>query len=162
MMRNGLSHPTRRLRVGFTLIEMVLVMSLIGILALMSAGRVEAYIQQRNVVSASEIVRNDLQQAFAIAARNRRPVRIAFASADTALRLTDRANTVTFISRGLGRGSGLMIDPSEVAFCTSTCSSATVDVYPNGWATDTLRVTISKGSYSRVIRMSRSGLVTTR
>jgi hypothetical protein len=131
-------------------------------MGLLSAGQVSNYVRERNVSAAAATVRNDLQQAFALAARNRRPVRLSFATADTALRITDRENTVTYLRRGLGTGSGFKLGPSDVAFCASSCSSATVDVFPNGWASETLTVTISKGPYARAIHMSRSGLVTTR
>ena len=155
------SHAAPR-RNGFTLLEIAVVVTLLGVVTLMSMGQVSAYTRERNVAAAAATVRNDLQQAFAIAARNRRPVRISFAVVDTALRITDRENTVIFVERGLGGGSGFALNPSDVAFCTSTCSSASVDVFPNGWASDSLSVTISKGSFSRGIHMSRSGLVTTR
>jgi prepilin-type N-terminal cleavage/methylation domain-containing protein len=162
MMRTLWSHPTHRARAAFTLIEMLIVTSVLGVIALMSMGQISNYIRERNVSSAAAIVRNDLQQAFAIAARNRRPVRLSFASADTALKITDRENTITYVRRGLGSGGGFILGPSDIAFCASTCSDASVDVFPNGWASDTLTVTISKGSYSRGLHLSRSGLVTTR
>jgi prepilin-type N-terminal cleavage/methylation domain-containing protein len=155
-------HPTHRARKGFTLVEMLIVTSLLGVIALMSMGQISNYVRERSVSSAAAIVRSDLQEAFAIAARNRRPVRLSFGTADTALRITNRENTLTFVRSGLGAGAGLMLSPSDVAFCTSTCSSATVDVFPNGWASDTLTVTIRKGPYTRGVHMSRSGLVTTR
>ncbi len=162
MTRTLLSQRTRRLRAGFTLIEMLLVTTLLGVIGMLSMGRVSEYVRERNVAAAAAVVRNDLQQAFAIAGRNRRPVRVSFATADTAFRLTDRENTVTYVRRGLGAAGGLNINPSDVSFCSSTCSEATVDVFPNGWASDSLTVTISKGPYVRAIHMSRSGLVTTR
>jgi prepilin-type N-terminal cleavage/methylation domain-containing protein len=162
MTRTLWSHPTPRVPTGFTLIEMLIVMSILGVIALMSMGRISEYVRQRNVVSAAATVRNDIQQAFAIAARNRRPVRLRFAGADTALKITNRENSVTYVRRGLGNGGGFMLTPSDVAFCASTCSDASVDVYPNGWASDTLTITITKGAYSRGLHMSRSGLVTTR
>ena len=162
MQRTLRSHPLGPSRAGFTLVEMLIVTSVLGVVALMSVGRISEYIRERNVAAASTMLRNDLQQAFAIAARNRHPVRVSFSAADTALRITNRQETVTYVRRGVGRGSGLMLGPSDIAFCASTCSNASVDVFPNGWASDTLSVTISKGSYSRGIRMSRSGLVTTR
>jgi prepilin-type N-terminal cleavage/methylation domain-containing protein len=145
---------------GFTLIETLIVMSMLGVIALLSMGRISEYVRERNVAAASAIVRNDLQQAFAIAARNRRPVRVSFA--DTALQITNHDNSVTFVRRGLGVGGGLNLNPSDVTFCATTCSNATVDVFPNGWASDSLTVTISKGPYTRGVHMSRSGLVTTR
>ena len=145
---------------------MLIVTSVLGVVAALSTGHISDYIRERHVAAAAAAIRSDLQQAFAIAARNRHPVRVFFAAGDTALLITDRENTVTYVRRGLGTGSGFMFEPSDVAFCASTCSSATVsatvDVFPNGWASDTLTVTVSKGTYGRGIRMSRSGLVTTR
>jgi prepilin-type N-terminal cleavage/methylation domain-containing protein len=160
MMHTLPSNPAPRACKGFTLIEMLMVMSMLGVIALLSMGRITEYIRERNVAAASAVVRNDLQQAFAIAARNRRPVRLSFA--DTALRITNRENSITYVRRGLGVGGGLNLNPSDVTFCSTTCSNATVDVFPNGWASDSLTVTISKGSYTRGVHMSRSGLVTTR
>jgi prepilin-type N-terminal cleavage/methylation domain-containing protein len=162
MMRASLSHPTRRSRSGFTLVEMLVVVSVLGVIALMSMGQISDYTRERNVAAAAATVRMDLQKAFAIAARNRRPVRVSFAAADTALRITDREDTTTFVRRGLGAGSGFQLLPSDVAFCTSTCSDASLLVFPNGWASDSLSVTITKGEYTRGIHMSRSGLVTVR
>jgi hypothetical protein len=44
-----------------------------------------------------------------------------------------------------------------------TVNNSTVDVFPNGWASDTLSVTISTSragaTYSRRVRMSKAGLV---
>jgi prepilin-type N-terminal cleavage/methylation domain-containing protein len=162
MIRPLTSHPTRRRRRAFTVVEMLFVMTILGLISMLSMGQMSNYIRERNVTAAAATVRNDLQQAFAIAARNRRPVRLSFAGSDTALTITNRNNTVTYLRRGLGSGSGFMLVPSDVAFCSSTCSGATVDVFPNGWASDTLSVTIRKGPYSRGIHMSRSGLVTSR
>jgi Tfp pilus assembly protein FimT len=162
MNRTRTSYPTLRPRSGYTMVEMALVTSVMGLVSVMSMGRISEYIQQRNVAAATATVRNDLQQAFAIAARNRRPVRVTFGAADTALRITDRENTIVYVSRGLGAGSGFNIRPADLAFCSSSCSDASIDVFPNGWASDSLTVTIRKGSYARAIWMSRSGLIVTR
>jgi prepilin-type N-terminal cleavage/methylation domain-containing protein len=152
----------RRARVGFTLIEMLIVTSILGVIALLSTGQISTYVRERSVSAAAATVRSDLQQAFTIAARNRRPVRVSFATADTALTITSRDRKITFVRRGFGGGSGFRLEPSDIAFCARSCSDASVDVFPNGWASDSLSITISKGSYSRGVRMSRSGLVTTR
>jgi len=162
MKRIRSPYPTLRPRSGYTMLEMVIVATVISVVSVMSVGRISRYVQERSVAAAAMMLRTDLQQAFAIAARNRHPVRVTFAASDTAVRLTDREGTVTYVSRGLGNGSGYMLRPSDVSFCASSCSDASIDVFPNGWASDTLTVTISKGSYSRAIHVSRSGLVTTR
>jgi prepilin-type N-terminal cleavage/methylation domain-containing protein len=162
MTRISWRRSAGRTRYGFTLVEMLIVTTLLGLIALLSTGQISTYVRERNVAAAAATVRSDLQQAFAIAARNRRPVRVSFATTDTALMITNRENTMTYVRRGFGRGGGFTLEPSDVAFCTATCTNATVDVFPNGWASDTLSVTITKGSYSRGLHMSRSGLVTTR
>jgi len=162
MTRTRSSYPTLRPRSGYTVLELMIVTTVLSVMTVMSAGKISDYIRDRNVAAASAIFRNDLQQAFAIAARNRRPVRVSFSAADTALRITDRENTVTYVRRGFGNGSGLMLRPSDVAFCSKTCSDASIDVFPNGWASDTLSVTLGKGAYARTLRMSRSGLVTSK
>jgi Tfp pilus assembly protein FimT len=156
------SFPALRARSAYTIAELLIVTTILGVISVMSMGRISTYVQERSVSAAAATVRSDLQQAFAIAARNRRPVRVSFATADTALRITNRESTITYVRRGLGAGAGFVLDPSDVLFCTSTCSGASVEVFPNGWASDTLTVTLSKGQYSRGIHMSRSGLVTTR
>jgi hypothetical protein len=142
--------------------ELVIVTTIAGVISVMSVGHISTYARERAVAAAAATVQNDLQQAFAIAARNRRPVRLFFATADTALRITSRDGTVTYLRRGLGVGSGFMLEPSDVSFCAATCSGASVDVFPNGWASDTVRVTLRKGSYARAIHMSRSGLISAR
>jgi prepilin-type N-terminal cleavage/methylation domain-containing protein len=155
------SHPFDRARAGYTLVEMMIVTTVLGVVTVMATGHINDYIRERNVVAATAAVRNDLQQAFSIAARNRRPVRISFVASDTAIRVTDRDNTITYLRRGLGAGSGFMLRPSDVAFCTSSCD-ASIEVFPNGWASDTLVVRLSSGEYTRGFHVSRSGLVTTR
>src|SRR5688572_31174194 len=92
MTRTMWSYRAPQTPSGFTLIEMLIVTSLLGLIALMSVGQISNYVRERNVSSAAAVVRNDLQQAFAIAARNRRPVRLSFTTADTALKI-DRKST---------------------------------------------------------------------
>jgi len=154
-------YPTLRPRSGYTVLELMIVTTILSVVTVMSAGKIADYVRDRNVAAASSIFRNDLQQAFAIAARNRQPVRVTFSTADTALSITNRENTETYVRRGFGNGSGLMLRPSDVTFCAKTCTAASIDVFPNGWASDTLNVTLGKGSHARTLRMSRSGLVST-
>src|SRR5918998_5060676 len=99
MIRPLTSPPTRRRRRAFTVVEMLFVMTILGLISMLSMGQVSNYIRERNVAAAAATVRNDLQQAFAIAARNRRPVRLSFVGSDTALTITNRENTVTYLRR---------------------------------------------------------------
>jgi type II secretory pathway pseudopilin PulG len=158
-MTRTLSCLARRPRAGYTIVELLIVTSVLTVVTALSVGRVAEYMSDRHAAAAAAVVQNDLQQAFTIAARNRRPVRVSFSAADTALLITDRENTVTYVRRGFGIGSGFMLRPSDVTFCTHECTTAFVDVFPNGWASDTLRVTVGREGHARSLRMSRSGLV---
>lgn len=158
-MTRTVPSSARRLRAGYTIVELLVVASVLTVVTVISAGRIAEYMSDRNAAAAAAVVQNDLQQAFAIAARNRRPVRVSFSVADTALRITNRENTVTYVRRGFGVGSGFMLRPSDVTFCASVCTNAFVDVFPNGWASDSLNVTIGREGHARGLRMSRSGLV---
>jgi type II secretory pathway pseudopilin PulG len=158
-MTRTLSSSARRPRAGYTIVELLVVTSVLTVVTVISAGRIADYMSDRNAAAAAAVMQGDLQHAFTIAARNRRPLRVSFSVADTALHITNRENTVTYVRRGFGVGSGFMLRPSDVTFCTHTCTSAAIDVFPNGWASDTLNVTVGREGHARGLRMSRSGLV---
>ena len=65
-----------RARAGFSMIELIVVLVIVGIIFGISAGRIHDLIIQERVARAATAVQNDLEAAFAIATRNRRPIRI--------------------------------------------------------------------------------------
>ena len=161
-MTRTLSSSARRPRAGYTIVELLIVTSVLTVVTALSVGRIAEYMSDRHAAAAAAVLQSDLQQAFAVAARNRHPVRVRFSAADTALLITNRENTATYVRRGFGNGSGFMLRPSDVSFCAKTCTDAVVDVFPNGWASDTVRVTIGRGAHARGLHMSRAGLVVSR
>lgn len=157
-MRTRPSSPSAR-RPGFTIIELLIVMIMVGVIATLSVGRISDFIVQSNVARAAQSIRNDLQSAFQLAARNRQPVRLTWSSTAMTFSVTDRAQTQVFRRVGLGTTSGYNLRAANVSVYPS---SGFVEVFPNGLATDSFTVRISKGAYSKRIRMTRAGLVTTR
>jgi prepilin-type N-terminal cleavage/methylation domain-containing protein len=143
----------RARRAGFTVLEMMVVLVIVGITTAMTAGRIQALMVQNRVQRAATAVQNDIEAAFAIASRDRRPIRISWNQATMQLNVTDRAGTTAFRRTTLGI-AGYGLRRTDVAF-----SSNPIEIYPNGLAQAADTITISKFSYTKRVVMSRSGLV---
>jgi type II secretory pathway pseudopilin PulG len=147
---------TRRPRAGFSLLEMIVMLILVGIVASISGGRLTAMRAQQQVTRASSVIQTQLEKAFAIAGRNRQPMEIVWNSTLRQLSVTNRAGTLTYGQLKLGSDYGLR--SGEV-----TSSATSVEVYPNGLANGTLTITIQtvRGgrTYTKVVSMNRAGLV---
>jgi hypothetical protein len=98
-----------------------------------------------------------MQQAFAIAGRIRRPVRVRVDTATMQLLITDRAATTTY--RYTPLGSRYNLKGSNVRFYPS---ATTYEIYPNGFASDSLVVTLTANGSTRSIKISKSGMVQVR
>jgi prepilin-type N-terminal cleavage/methylation domain-containing protein len=150
------STPRRRPRRGFQLLELVVCLVLIGIMTVISSSRISAMRAQQQVTRSASVIQTQMEKAFALAGRNRAPVAIVWNSTTMKLTVTDRAQAVVYGSTNLGSDFGLK--SGEV-----TSTRSTTEVYPNGFAQDTLSITIStlRGGVTRTkrIRMSRAGLV---
>jgi prepilin-type N-terminal cleavage/methylation domain-containing protein len=144
-------HPSRR--DGFTILELLTVMIIVGVVAAISAGKMHDIMLEQRVTRASTAVQNDLEAAFSIAARNRRPVRITWDAASMQLQVTDRLATTYYRRLGLG------LDPYGFRSGNVTVSTSPIEIYPNGLANDELLVVFSANNVTKQVRMSRSGLV---
>jgi prepilin-type N-terminal cleavage/methylation domain-containing protein len=138
---------------GFTLFEIMVALVVLGIVSAMSAGRIHDILIQQRVVRASTAVENGLEAAFALATRNRQPVRISWSAADMQLGVTDRTGLVYYQRVGLG-ADAYGLQSANVSF-----SRSPLEVYPNGLANDTLNITLSASGNTKHIRMTRAGLV---
>jgi prepilin-type N-terminal cleavage/methylation domain-containing protein len=140
-------------RSGFTLLELMVVVMIMGVVGTMSAGRFHALIVHQRITRAASAVQNDLEAAFATAGRNRRPVRIQWDAASRQLNVTDRLGTRTYRHTGLGG------DPYGLKYGVVSVSRSPVEIYPTGMANDTLLITISLENTTKSVRMSRAGIV---
>jgi prepilin-type N-terminal cleavage/methylation domain-containing protein len=141
-------------RRGFSLIELLIVISMIGLISMMAFGRTSAMMTQWRVTRAAQAYGEELQSAFAIVGRDRKPIRITLDRTNMELRLTDRAGTVIYRRRSLGPGSAYKLDSADI-----TPTTRTLEVFPPGLAADSLSVVISRQGKFRRIRMLRGGLV---
>lgn len=141
-------------RRGFSLLELLVVISMIGVIAMISIGRTSSMITQWRVSRAAQAYGEELQSAFAIVGRDRRPVRITLDTGAMELRITNRTASVVYRRRNFGLSSEYRLDPADL-----NASALTVEVFPPGLAADSLSVTISRQGKLRRVRMLRGGLV---
>jgi prepilin-type N-terminal cleavage/methylation domain-containing protein len=151
-------HSPSRRRGGFTLLELLMTLALFGAVALISVISVGDTIKRDRVSKVGAILGSDIEQAFAIAARQRLPVRMVLDRANKQFSIVDR-NTPTLIykTRSFARTGAYAVD-------SLASNRDTIDIMPNGLATDTLNLSLivwSRGgtTYSKSVRASIGGLV---
>src|SRR6185437_12091915 len=94
--------PPLHISRGFTMLEIVLALVVLGIVSAASAGKIHDLLIQERVIRASTAVENGLEAAFALATRNRQPVRISWSPATMQVGITDRTGLVYYQRVGLG------------------------------------------------------------
>lgn len=107
---------------------------------------------QSQVLRAAQTLQAEVQQAYAIAGRNRVPVRLRWVSTDMQIQVTSLAGTI-YRRRGVGGGSFGLVSANVSVI------PATLTVFPNGLANDSLVIAVSRSGFSRTVRVTRSGLV---
>jgi prepilin-type N-terminal cleavage/methylation domain-containing protein len=146
-----------RARSGFSILEMLVVVVLVGIIMSVAGVRVSGMMVQQRVIRAASTIQTDMELAFAVASRNREPTKLLFSSSSAAilLRVTNRAGTQEFRSSNL---KTMGLNNGDV-----TVTSSDVTVFPNGFASTPLTVTVSVTNngvvYKRVVTMTRAGMV---
>jgi type IV fimbrial biogenesis protein FimT len=150
---SGSNTGRQQAKAGFTIMELMLVITLVGIIAAMAMPRISQIMTRSGASQAAGVVATDLEYAVSLAARQRKPVRIACDCANGVYTFSDRASgTVLFRRRigGLDGGFGL----SALTF-----SSGSVDIFPSGIASGALTVTLTAVSATRQVTLSSAGFV---
>lgn len=145
--------PRFRRRSGFSMIEMLLVLIIVSLLVKISVPKIARAVQHERVNRAAQVIVQDLQNGFALAGRQRAPVRLTFTPSLQKYVFSDRATGTAIVTRILSTGA----DYSLTSMTTSPTS--TIDVLPNGIGSTPFTVTIANGDYSRTINASSAGFV---
>jgi prepilin-type N-terminal cleavage/methylation domain-containing protein len=154
----GMSYQSASTRRGFTMIELLIVLGMIGIMVTMSTGRTSKMITSWRVNRAAEAIGNELQAGFALVGRNRKPLVLQVDKTTMQLRLVSRSGADTFRLRALGPTSEYRLQSADLTVYPTT-TPTTLEIYPPGLASDSLSIIISKNGTARRIRMLRGGLV---
>lgn len=155
--RVGTPRTASRPRQGFTLIEIIAVFVLVGAVTAISIRSVGDTIRRDRLTKSMAILSADLEQAFAISARQRTPVRLLMDSTTMSFSVTERADTTMKYRTRQFKSGDLALDFMSV-------STRNLDVLPTGLSSDTLSIKLgiySKGNttYTRTLRMTRAGMV---
>lgn len=142
-----------RSRNGFTLMELLIVLIIVGIAGGVAMTNVSASMRQTRVQRAASVIATDLRQAHSLAARQRRPVEIDIDTVLHIVRIRDAATPTTIYTQ---RTFGLQ---SEQPVRSMGASTTTMRVFPNGLAADSIRVTVRWEGRQRNVHMSRAGMV---
>jgi Tfp pilus assembly protein FimT len=135
------------------MIELIAVAVIIAIMAMVSGPAMSRIVRHSRANKAASIIASDLQNAFAVAARQRQPVRIVADEATKSYQFTDRkTGAVLRIRTFYG-------DTSEYRLTQLRFQPATVDVYPSGVSSAPITIDLANGDYARRITASSAGFI---
>jgi type II secretory pathway pseudopilin PulG len=137
------------------MVELALTFTIIGILTAMMIPKIGRTMQATRVNRTSAIVAADLEQAFTLAGRFRRPMRISCTCGSGIYTITDLAGGTVRLRRQLIGDSDL----GNMTLVFNPPVAGIVDVYPSGVSTTPLQVRITSGASTRAITLSTAGHV---
>ena len=149
-VKNPIASKPRR--PGFTLLEMLVVVVILGIAATFATPAIARFIRHDRVNRAASVVKADLQGTFAVAGRQRAPIRLTANNSQFTYTITDRKTGAVIRTRDFG-------PTSEYGLTALVLSPATLDVFPNGVSSATLITTLTSGDYTRTVTATPAGFV---
>jgi type II secretion system protein H len=151
-MKNTMK-PHKNARPGFSMVEILVVVGIVGILATMAGPAMSRIVRHQRTNRAAMVITADLQNAFAVAARQRQPVRIQADETTRSYQFIDRkTGSVLRIRTFYG-------DTSEYRLTQLKFTPATIDVFPNGISSSAVTVDLANGDYSKQIKASSAGFI---
>jgi len=134
------------------MLEMLIVMLVISVLVKISVQKISTVIRHERVNRAAQVLLQDLQNGFAMAGRQRAPVRLTFTTSTKTYVFTDRASGTVLQTRVMSTGA-------DYSLTSMTTNQTTVDILPNGIGSTAFEVTLTNGDYSRKVTASTAGFV---
>ena len=142
-------------RHGFSMMEMLVVIVILGILSAMVGPAMSRVVRHNRVNRSATLIAADLQNAFAVAARQREPVRIQADANSRSYQFVDRkTGAILRIRTFYG-------DTSEYRLTRLTFTPTTIDVFPSGVSSAPLVVDLANGDYTRQVTASTAGFIRT-
>jgi prepilin-type N-terminal cleavage/methylation domain-containing protein len=151
-------HPTNSRyqlgRSGFSMIELALALTIIAIMAAMAIPKFRQVMASTRVKQSAAVLASDLEQAFTLAARYRKPMRISCTCGSAIYTIADRTGGTVRLNRRLQDK-----DLGYMTLVMETPVGGTVDVFPSGVSTELLRFRITSGNSTKAVTLSTAGQV---
>ena len=139
------------------MVELALTFTIIAVLTAMMIPRIGRTMEATRVNRTSAIVAADLEQAFTLAGRFRKPMRITCTCGTATYTIADRTGGTVRLRRTLAGDTDL--GNMTLVFETIPVAGVTVDVFPSGISTTRLQVRITSGASTRAVTLSTAGHV---
>lgn len=152
MTRDGNAGFERTAGRGFTVIELLIVVLVLAIAATFATPPISRLIRHDRVNRAATVIRSDLLNVFAVAGRQRSPVRLTANNSAMTYTITDRKTGSVLRTREFGPAS-------EYSLTALVMSPATIDVFPNGVSSAAVTTVVTGGDYSRTVTATTAGFV---
>ena len=141
-----------RLRSGFSMLEMLIVIIVMSVLVKIGVQKIERVVRHERVKRAAQVLVQDLQNGFAMAGRQRAPVRLTFTVGTKTYVFSDRASGTVLQTRVMSTGA-------DYSLTSMSTTATSVDILPNGIGSTAFTVTLTNGDYSRTVSASTAGFV---
>jgi prepilin-type N-terminal cleavage/methylation domain-containing protein len=145
-----LNNSSSQHRGGFSLIELLLVMTIVGLLLGIAVPRIGIQVNSDRANRAASAVQGLLDEAAQLSVRRRTPVTVTLSSGT--ITVADRATGAALRRRSFGPESDLR---GTVTFSPS----AGITIFPNGRANAALTVTVSGGSATSTVTRTATGIL---
>lgn len=147
-------HNGRRGRPGFSAIELIITMVIIGLLSVIALPLISTTVARDRVRRAQFVVASQVEFAFQIAARVRKPVTVALNSSAGVLTIADRSSGTAYKTMDLSQSGPYSLTAAAIA------PSAGITIFPTGIASSALTITLANNSYNRTVTATVAGQVT--
>jgi Tfp pilus assembly protein FimT len=147
----------QRSRLGFTMVEMAFTFVVVGIMTMMIMPRLRQNMVSHQTRRAAAVVAGDLERAFTLAARYRKPMRLSCVVAAGVC--SNATYTIADLAGGTVRVRRELRNDGDLGTMSVRLWTTPVDIFPSGVSTSLDTVWITAGNSTRRVTMTTAGQV---